>query len=191
MKKPFLVLGVVILPALVSLGQSQGNTARSSENDAAAQVVTANNELRAVRRVSPVYPPSALSARIQGSVVLGVAVDLDGNVTCVKGISGDPILIRAAIAAVKQWKYQWEAKPLESGSKTFTCETDSASLTQETKPQTPQKSACAIDANSLGCVAERAGNHSYGTVNYATADVPEFSRSVGRTIVKMDFTLPR
>lgn len=57
-------------------------------------------------RVPPVYPPLARQARIQGTVNLNVVVDQDGNVQDISLISGHPMLVPAAIEAVKQWKYQ-------------------------------------------------------------------------------------
>jgi TonB family protein len=59
-----------------------------------------------VNRVSPVYPPLARQARIQGTVVLHVIVGADGSITDLTLVSGHPMLAPAAIAAVRQWKYQ-------------------------------------------------------------------------------------
>jgi periplasmic protein TonB len=43
---------------------------------------------------------------LQGAVELLANIGKDGNITAVKLISGDSILARAAIDAVKQWKYK-------------------------------------------------------------------------------------
>jgi len=59
-----------------------------------------------VRRVNPVYPPLARQARIQGTVTLRVIISKSGDVENVQLVSGHPMLAPAAIAAVKQWKYQ-------------------------------------------------------------------------------------
>ncbi|HUA16874.1 MAG TPA: energy transducer TonB [Verrucomicrobiae bacterium] len=59
-----------------------------------------------VNRVSPMYPPLARQARIQGSVVLKVTISKSGDVGNVQLISGHPMLVPAAVDAVKQWKYQ-------------------------------------------------------------------------------------
>ena len=63
-------------------------------------------EAMLVRRVQPVYPPSALSMRLQGAVELLATIGKDGSVTNLKQISGDPSLGRAAMDAVRQWKYR-------------------------------------------------------------------------------------
>jgi TonB family protein len=59
-----------------------------------------------VNKVPPVYPPLARQARIQGTVVLKIVINKDGDVRDVQLFSGHPMLAPAAIAAVKQWKYQ-------------------------------------------------------------------------------------
>lgn len=58
-----------------------------------------------VKSVPPVYPAMAKTQRISGNVQLDALVDESGNVSAVKVISGPPLLHRAALDAVKQWKY--------------------------------------------------------------------------------------
>ena len=57
------------------------------------------------KRVSPDYPATARAARIQGMVILKVNIDKEGNVYNLETVSGHPLLVPAAIDAVKQWKY--------------------------------------------------------------------------------------
>ena len=59
-----------------------------------------------VKKVAPVYPEQALQMKIQGPVQIMATISKDGNITNLKLVSGDPILARAAMDAVKQWKYQ-------------------------------------------------------------------------------------
>ena len=59
-----------------------------------------------VKKPVPVYPPLAKQARIQGTVQLTVSIGPDGAVTDVQVISGHPLLVDAAVEAVKQWVYQ-------------------------------------------------------------------------------------
>lgn len=58
-----------------------------------------------IHRVNPVYPPLAKAARIQGTVVLEVSISKQGAVENVSVLRGHPLLIQAAIDAVKQWQY--------------------------------------------------------------------------------------
>jgi periplasmic protein TonB len=59
-----------------------------------------------VTQTRPVYPPLARQARIQGSVVLHAIIDKDGNVSELQVVSGHPLLVQAALDAVKQWRYR-------------------------------------------------------------------------------------
>ncbi|MFZ0962351.1 MAG: energy transducer TonB [Terriglobia bacterium] len=61
---------------------------------------------RALYQPPPVYPPLAIAARIQGTVVLQAILGTDGRVQDLKVMSGHPWLARAAIEAVKSWRYQ-------------------------------------------------------------------------------------
>jgi len=58
-----------------------------------------------VKKVEPVYPEMARIARIQGRV-LSVLLSTGGRIENIKAISGHPILIQAAIDAVRQWQYR-------------------------------------------------------------------------------------
>jgi protein TonB len=59
-----------------------------------------------IKRVSPEFPAQARQLRIEGTVQLDATISKDGSVTNLKVISGHPILARAAVDAVKQWKYR-------------------------------------------------------------------------------------
>ena len=59
-----------------------------------------------IKKVQPVYPPQALTLRVQGAVQLQATIGKDGSITHVKTISGDSMLSRAAMDAVRQWKYK-------------------------------------------------------------------------------------
>jgi len=58
------------------------------------------------RRVQPTYPPLARQARIQGTVLMEATISKDGTIENLKVTSGHPMLITAAVQAVKQWKYR-------------------------------------------------------------------------------------
>jgi TonB family protein len=59
-----------------------------------------------IKKVQPIYPRNALSMRIEGSVELMATISKDGNITHVKGLSGDSQLTKAATDAVKLWKFK-------------------------------------------------------------------------------------
>jgi protein TonB len=59
-----------------------------------------------VRKVSPTYPPLAKQARISGTVVLQAVISKNGTVENLHVLQGHPMLVPAAMDAVKQWKYK-------------------------------------------------------------------------------------
>jgi protein TonB len=63
-------------------------------------------EAKKTRNVLPVYPQIAKTAHIQGTVLLHAIIDKDGSIQELQYISGPPLLMRAAMDAVRQWKYQ-------------------------------------------------------------------------------------
>jgi len=59
-----------------------------------------------IQRIEPPYPTLAKAARVQGDVVLSAVIDSNGHITNLLLVSGHPMLVPAAIAAVKQWRYK-------------------------------------------------------------------------------------
>jgi TonB family protein len=62
-------------------------------------------ESKLIRRVEPVYPELAKRARVEARVLLVVTIDEEGNVSEIRVIAGHPLLVEAALSAVRQWKY--------------------------------------------------------------------------------------
>jgi len=63
-------------------------------------------EANLVHRVQPAYPPLARAARIQGTVVLQAIISKNGTIQNLQVLNGHPMLVRAAIDAVQQWRYR-------------------------------------------------------------------------------------
>ena len=59
-----------------------------------------------VNKVQPVYPPLARQTRISGTVRLHALISKTGAVESLEVLSGHPLLVRAAMDAVQQWKYK-------------------------------------------------------------------------------------
>ena len=59
-----------------------------------------------IRKVEPKYPPLAITARIQGQVLLAAVISKSGTIENLKLVSGPPMLVGAAIDAVRQWQYR-------------------------------------------------------------------------------------
>jgi len=64
------------------------------------------NEGNLIRRVQPEYPVLARSARIQGTVVMSAIISKEGRIENLRVLAGHPMLVRAAIGAVSQWRYR-------------------------------------------------------------------------------------
>ena len=82
----------------------------------ASRVVEAN----LIHDVTPQYPPEAGRARIEGMVVLLAVIGTDGSVKDVRVESGFTRLAKAAIDAVKQWRYRpymIDGEPVEVDSR--------------------------------------------------------------------------
>jgi len=59
-----------------------------------------------LRQVAPVYPAIARQARISGQVRLEAIIAKNGRIENLQVISGHPLLVQAALDAVRQWVYR-------------------------------------------------------------------------------------
>jgi len=67
----------------------------------------------ATSRVQPGYPPMARQFNIEGSVELEAVISEEGTIDSVNIVSGNPILTKPAVEALKKWKF----KPFIQGGK--------------------------------------------------------------------------
>src|SRR5262245_1002727 len=58
-----------------------------------------------IHDVSPVYPTIALASRVEGLVVIEATIGPTGDVVDAKVLRGKPLLDRAALDAVRQWRF--------------------------------------------------------------------------------------
>ena len=71
--------------------------------------VTVTSEVQAaklIKKVQPVYPRLAIIARISGTVHLTGIIGKDGLIQQLQVIDGPPLLVQAAVDAVRQWVYR-------------------------------------------------------------------------------------
>src|SRR6266851_526552 len=61
---------------------------------------------RLIQSVSPVYPALAKTSHVKGDVTVDALIDSTGKVTNVKLVSGPALLQKAAMDAVRVWKYE-------------------------------------------------------------------------------------
>jgi TonB family protein len=103
--------GVVVVAAAIACGSFASWAAQPARSDAiaAASDSPASEDVSFRTMMPPVYPPSAVAARVSGNVMLKVHVDAQGNPESAAVDSVDPpeaaVLSDAAIAAVMRWKF--------------------------------------------------------------------------------------
>jgi protein TonB len=59
-----------------------------------------------VHRVAPSYPAEARKARLQGIIALDIVVGRDGSVVSMRPLNGPDVLARAALDALRWWKFE-------------------------------------------------------------------------------------
>jgi TonB family protein len=59
-----------------------------------------------IHRVEPVYPSEARKENVQGVIALNVVVGRDGSVVSMHALNGPEILARAAMDAMRWWKFE-------------------------------------------------------------------------------------
>jgi len=102
------ILGVVLGLWLVTAGTAVlCPPAMAQEN-----VKTEELSRKAKTKVAPIYPDVARRMNVSGTVRLSVVVAPNGTVRSSKVIGGHPVLVNAAMDAMKQWKF--EPAPTES-----------------------------------------------------------------------------
>jgi TonB family protein len=71
----------------------------------------------ALKKASPQYPVIAKQQHVQGLVVIGATVGIDGHIKNLKILSGPPLLQQAALDAARQWAYEpfiQDGEPVEA-----------------------------------------------------------------------------
>jgi len=100
--------------------KSPGSGEKNANGNAAPvqRVRQGGNVTRAnlINKVDPVYPKDARKEHISGTVRLHLIIAKDGTVQQLEVVSGHPLLVQAAIDAVRQWRYrptQLNGNPVE------------------------------------------------------------------------------
>ncbi len=83
----------------------KGSNSASAEKPR-AQVPTEVMQKLLVHKVDPVYPPDARKQNIQGIIALSVVVGRDGSVSNMRALNGPDVLARAAMDALRWWKFE-------------------------------------------------------------------------------------
>jgi TonB family protein len=102
------LLGTGIVRPACAFAQNDANELKTDN------VKTEMGELtrKARKKVAAVYPEVARRMSITGTVRLAVVVAPDGTVKSSKPVGGHPVLVNAAMDAMKRWRF--EPAPTES-----------------------------------------------------------------------------
>ena len=95
---------IQLAPDLAALPAASG--AATSPSDAALRVGANVQAANLITKVTPVYPPLAKQARIQGTVRFNAVIGKDGSIKELTLVSGHPLLVPSANEAVRQWVYR-------------------------------------------------------------------------------------
>ena len=85
-----------------SLKSEQTTAAEKPQAQVPAEVM----EKLLVHRVEPVYPPEARRANLEGIIALDIVVGRDGSVVSMRPLNGPDVLARAAMDALRWWKFE-------------------------------------------------------------------------------------
>ncbi len=75
-------------------------------SSAVAEERLKDRPLTLVRQIRPQYPDAARKDNLSGAVQLEAVIDEEGSVESLKTLTGTPILVEAAAAAIRRWTYQ-------------------------------------------------------------------------------------
>jgi periplasmic protein TonB len=84
-------------PGVAQPAQQEKRTLKVSEGVLEAQLIT---------RIEPQFPSLAIQTKTQGTVRLHAIISRDGRITSLDVLSGHPFLVKAALDAVRQWRYR-------------------------------------------------------------------------------------
>jgi outer membrane biosynthesis protein TonB len=110
-----IVLVLIALAAVVSwkwnrnwleLESGLKNVSATDADKPRAQVPAEVMEKLLVHRVEPVYPPDARKDHLQGIIALDITVGRDGSVVAMHPLNGPDLLARAAMDALRWWKFE-------------------------------------------------------------------------------------
>jgi protein TonB len=98
-------LGVAALVVTLTL---VGSTVRPPV--AFGQEAPETSKRKVKSRVYPDYPPLAKQMKVTGKVKIETTISADGHVTGTRVVGGSPLLVSAALDAVKKWRFEPAAK---------------------------------------------------------------------------------
>ena len=98
----------IVLPSASAAVSAPARAPAAKDTGAPERIRVGGNvqQMKLVYKPRPTYPPEAKQARIQGVVKLQATIGKDGSIQNLEVISGHPLLVPAALEAVRQWVYE-------------------------------------------------------------------------------------
>jgi periplasmic protein TonB len=93
-------------PVLNSIGNTLNSAAPPRPPSVRPLRRSVTMEGNLVHRVQPEYPARARSAGIQGPVLLRAVISRQGRIENLQVLAGHPMLVKAALDALRQWRYR-------------------------------------------------------------------------------------
>lgn len=164
--------------------KAEVSRANAAQSTAIAQIPSDTSQGLLIKNIPPAYPSLARQARIQGSVILRTVVGKDGTVQTVDLVSGHPMLVPAAIEAVRQWRY----RPYTVNGAAVAVETQA--VVNFSLATDPQASAIRADSSTSGVRANNTTNAHIQDASQSSAVIPaelQLSQSIKLGDVRFSF----
>ena len=103
------VVGGPVLPFSAEVGEAPKPaeiSAAKPKPPTSIRTSTGVQQAMLIHEVKPPYPPLARAARVSGVVRLAAVIARDGTIQHLQLIGGPPLLVKAAMEAVQQWRYK-------------------------------------------------------------------------------------
>jgi protein TonB len=103
---PASILSATQVPAPPTLVKPEVHPVEIAPPSGPVRMTSDVQAAKILKKVLPVYPPIARTARVSGTVRLQGIIARDGTIQNLQALSGHPLLIQAALEAVRQWVYR-------------------------------------------------------------------------------------
>lgn len=99
-------LGIAALGLAMLLAGALASPGKSYAQDASSE--SAKRKVKT--KVLPDFPPLARQMKVTGKVKIETTIAADGHVSNTKVLGGSPLLVNAALDAVKKWRFEPAAR---------------------------------------------------------------------------------
>ena len=106
---PYGQASAAVDPVIQALVGNAGEPPPPTNKPAAPRLIRQGGDViaaKAVYQPKPEYPELAKLTRTGGDVVFEAVIGKDGTIEDLKVLKGHPLLVKAALDAVRQWRYQ-------------------------------------------------------------------------------------